>query len=141
MMQQENEIRRDPEIAAALRMIEGEPPLADVDWEALRSAIVARAELPLAQRRTRSARLARWTRPLIPLAAAASIAMAMWANGLRAPEPVTAPIADGNAEIVAPAVTTVEDAFQADVTEQEFRLLVSGRANADALLMVALDGG
>ena len=136
MMQEENEIRRDPEIAAALRMIDSDPPLAEVDWDALRSAIVARAELPLAQRRTRSARLARWTRPLVPLAAAASIAMALWVNGLDRPD--SGAIAEGDSGTLTPAVTP-EDVFQADVSEQEFRLLVSGRANADALLLVALE--
>jgi hypothetical protein len=138
MIQEEKEIRRDPEIAAALRMIESEPPVAEVDWNALRSAIVARAELPLAQRRTRSARLGRWTRPLVPLAAAASIALAAWVNGIIGPGTLSTPIADGDPELVAPAVTP-EDVFQADVTEQEFRLLVSGRADADALLRVAIE--
>ena len=141
MMHEEKEILRDPEIAAALRMIEAEPPLAEVDWDALRSTIVARAELPLAQRRTRSARLARWTRPLVPLAAAASIALAVWVNGLGHTDPGTAPIAaDAESEIVAPTATP-EDIFQADLTEQEFRHVVSGRATADALLLVAIDGG
>ena len=136
MIQEDNEMYRDPELAAALRMIESEPPVAQVDWEALRSSIVARAELPLAQRRTRSARLHRWARPLVPLAAAASIALAAWVNGAIGPSPVSNPIADGNGEFVAPAVTP-EDVFQADVSEQEFRLLVSGRANTDALLLMA----
>ena len=140
MMQEENEIRRDPEIAAALRLIENEPPLEQVDWSALRSSIVARAEMPLARRRTRSARLFRWTRPLVPLAAAASIALAVWANGLGRSEPITAPIAESDAEIVAPSVSP-EDLFQADLTEQEFRHVVSGRANADALLLVAIGEG
>ena len=138
MMQEEKEILRDPDIAAALRMIEAEPPLDEVDWESLRSAIVARAELPLAQRRTRSARLANWTRPLVPLAAAASIALAVWVNGLGVPDSATAPIAEGNVEAIRPAVTP-EDVFQADLTEQEFRLLVSGRANAEEILLVALE--
>jgi hypothetical protein len=136
MTQENNEMYRDPEIAAALRMIEREPPVAEVDWEALRSSIVARAELPLAQRRTRSARLHRWTRPLVPLAAAASIALAVWVNGAIGPAPISNPIAEGSTESFAPAVTP-EDVFQADVTEQEFLLLVSGRANTDDLLRVA----
>lgn len=135
MTQENNEMFRDPEIAAALRMIESEPPLAEVDWSALRSSIVARAELPLAQRRSRSARLHRWARPLVPLAAAASIALAVWVNGTIGPS-FSRPIAEGNAEIVAPNVTP-EDVFQADVTEQEFLLLVSGRANTDDLLRLA----
>ena len=136
-MKQENEMLRDPEIAAALRLVEAEPPLHEVDWEALRSTIVARAELPLAQRRARSARLARWTRPLVPLAAAASIALAVWVNGLGAPE---SPIAEVTPEAAAPAAGSLEDVFQADVSEQEFRHMVSGRANAGDYLMVAIEG-
>jgi hypothetical protein len=139
MMQEENEMQRDPEIAAALRMIELDPPVAEVDWEALRSSIVARAELPLAQRRTRSARLGRWTRPLVPLAAAASIALAAWVNGAIGPAPGSAPLVADNGDFVAPAVTP-EDAFRAEVTEQEFRLIVSGRADTDALLQLAVQG-
>ena len=137
MKQEEIEIIRDPEIAAALRMIEAEPPLAEVDWEALRSTIVARAELPLAQPRTRSARLARWTRPLVPLAAAASIALAVWVNGLGAPE---SPIADSTPEAATPVAGSLEDVFEADVSEQELRHMVSGRANAGDYLMVAIEG-
>ena len=140
MMQEEKEILRDPEIAAALRMIESEPPLQEVDWDALRSSIVARAEMPLARRRTRSARLARWTRPLVPLAAAASIALAVWVNGLGRSEPGTAAIAESGTEFVGPSATP-EDVFQADLTEQEFRHVVSGRANADSYLLVAIDEG
>ncbi|MBW3629095.1 MAG: hypothetical protein KY464_07325 [Gemmatimonadetes bacterium] len=137
MMHEENELRRDPEIAAALRMIEIDPPVADVDWDALRSSIVARAELPLAQRRKRSAQLSRWTRPLIPLAAAASIALAAWVNGEIGPAPRSGSVVADNADLVAPGITP-EDVFQADVSEQEFRLIVSGRANTDALLQLAV---
>ena len=130
-----HEIERDPELAEALRLIESEPPLDQVDWSALRTTIGSRAELPLARRRTRSARLARWTRPLVPLAAAARIALALWFTGPA--RELIRPVADG-AERVVPAVTP-EEIFQADVSEQEFQNIVSGRANADALLFLAVD--
>ena len=66
--------------------------------------------------------------------------LAVWINGLGAPDPVTAPIADGEAGLATPFATP-EDIFQADLTEQEFRHVVSRRADADALLLVAIDGG
>lgn len=133
-----NDIERDPELEAALRLIESEPPFDEVDWSALRSSITARAELPLARRRTRSARLARWTRPLVPLAAAASIALALWITGPFGE--LANPIASGAPDVVVPAVSP-EDVFQADLSEQEFRNIVSGRANADALLLLAVEMG
>jgi len=133
MSPMEHDVRPDPELAAALRAIEPEPPFDAVEWDALRSSIVARAELPLARRRSRSARLGRWSRQLVPLAAAASITLAVWFTSRPAEE---APLAEGTA-VVAPVVSP-EDVFEAELSEQEFRLLVSGRANADALLMVAV---
>jgi negative regulator of sigma E activity len=136
--EENNEIERDPELAAALRLVEPEPPFAEVDWEALRLSVVARAELPLARRRTRSARLSRWTRPLVPLTAAASVALALWFTGQRGTQQTTtAAVAHSGPAAVAPSVTP-EDVFQADVSEQEFQNMVSGRANPDALLLVAI---
>lgn len=129
------EVRRDPELAAVLRMVEPEPPLEQVDWEALRASIVSRAELPLARRRSGSARLVRWTRRALPLAAAASIALAVWLT--EAPPMGPEAVAEAVPGEIAPGVTP-EAAFDANLSDQEFQLLVSGRANADALLLVAI---
>ena len=127
------EIRPDPLLAAALRSAEGEPPLDAVDWDALRTTVRERAELPLARRR-RPARTPRWLAPLVPLAAAASVAMALWVGGLTSDRaaPAAARAASGG--------VTTEEVLRADVSEQEFRLLVSGRSNPDVLLALAVEG-
>lgn len=138
MINEMNEMHRDPELRDALRLIESDPPLAEVDWEALRSSIVARAEIPLARRRTHSARLSRVTRSLVPLAAAASIALAVWITDPTARTSSNPTVADNRPDVAAPSITP-EDIFQAEMTDQEFELLVSGRANADALLQIAID--
>lgn len=136
MMFEKEDIQQDPELGFALRLVEPDPPFAEVDWDALRSSIVARAELPLARRRTRSAQISRWMRPLIPLAAAASIAMAVWMAD--SPSNVGAPIADNSADLVAPSVSA-EDLFQPELSDEEFRTLVNGES--DMLLRFAVSGG
>lgn len=126
----------DPELRAALRLVEGEPPLEDVDWDALRGSIRARAELPLARRRREAGGARgrpgaeRVRRPLIPLAVAASVALAVWLVGGEAP-PEGVPVEQVSAEEV----------FRPDLSEQEFRLLVTGRSDPEALLRLALDEG
>jgi hypothetical protein len=128
----------DQELQSALRSIQPEPPIQEVDWETLRSSIVARAELPLARRRGRSTRLAHWTRPLVPLAAAASIAVAVWFNGFVSEQTNGAPMAESPQ--LPPPFISAEDLFHADLTDQEFQFLVSGRGNSEALLLVAVGG-
>ena len=119
----------DPELGAALRSLEGEPPLESVDWEKLRRSISTRAELPLAQRRRGPAKRGPlgWRR-MIPLAAAASIALAVWMGGSGDPSQTR-----GEERLSA------EEVFHPDVSEQEFRLLVSGRSDPEELLLIALD--
>lgn len=126
----------DPALAAALRSLADEPPLESVDWERLRTSIAARAELPLARLRARGSdrpvparAAARLARPLLPLAVAASVALAVWVG--TAGEP---PAAESAARL------PVEEAFRPDLSEQEFRLLVSGGTDPEALLRLALDG-
>ena len=131
-MRQERESQHpspDPELGAALRSLEGEPPLESVDWESLRRSIGRRAELPLAQRRRPQARpRPRAWRPMIPLAVAASIALAVWMGG-----------GPGASEAPTEEQIAAEEVFHPDLSEQEFRLLVSERADPEALLLIALD--
>ena len=78
---------RDPALAAALRDAYGEPP--EADWEALRGAVMAKAELPLARMR-QARRSSPWAvrfRALVPLAAAAGVVGTVFALGVREPEP------------------------------------------------------
>jgi hypothetical protein len=127
------ELERDPYLAACLRAAEGDAPMDEVDWDALRGSIRSRAELPLARLRNRP-RPARWRRPLVSLAAAAAIAAVALVGGLRH-DPSPAPVQAGTVA-VAPGVS-IEEAMRADLSDQEFGLVASGRTNADALLQIA----
>jgi hypothetical protein len=129
----------DPQIGAALRALHREPPLEEVDWEALRGSIRDRAALPMARRRKRAAAPPRWVRPLLPLAVAASVALALWI-GTELGEGRLDTIAVERSAAPAAAEPSVEEVFGADLSEQEFRLLVSERANPDELLLVAVGG-
>jgi hypothetical protein len=78
---------RDPELEMALRGAYGAPP--EADWDALRGAVMARAELPLARMR-RSGRQSPWParlRALVPLAAAAGVVGTAFALGVQQPQP------------------------------------------------------
>jgi len=135
----------DPELARALRSLGEEPPLERVDWEALRAPIHARAELPLARLRRagegapatpRKASPARvWLRPLVPLAAAAGIGAVALLGWPGAEEPAP-PAATAMEERIDP-----EEVFRADLSEQEFRLLVSESGEAEELLLIAVGEG
>src|SRR6185436_12324588 len=76
---------RDPELRTALRGAYGDPP--EADWDALRGAVMARAELPLAGlRRTRRSPWQARFRALVPLAAAAGVVGTAFALGVHQPE-------------------------------------------------------
>jgi hypothetical protein len=84
----DDDLGRDPELAAALRDAYGDPP--EPDWNALHGAVMARAELPLARLRRAEAKPSAWParfRALVPLAAAAGIAGTALALRVREPEP------------------------------------------------------
>lgn len=140
MRQEEKDpqIYPDPLVGEGLRLLQGEPPLDQVDWVGLRSAIGERAALPLARRRSRQERRHPWRVSLIPLAVAASIGLAVWV-GTEVRDPSGATVAEGVAGEPRQTVTA-EEVFGADVSEQEFRLLVSGRADPDGLLALAVEG-
>lgn len=121
---------RDPELEAYLRWAEGEVPTSEVDWDALRRSTRERAELALARRRS-SARRARWLRPLVPLAVAAGVgALALF-------EPQRASQSPSPSDPAAGTMASLEEVLRQDVSEQEFRLIVSERANPDDLLQIA----
>ena len=132
----DQELQPDPLVGAALRWAEGEVPLDDVDWAAMRSNIRSRSSLPLARRRAIQVASPRWVRPLLPIAAAASIAVLLWTGGLdfggSAPIDV-APVTVG----ANPA--SIREALLSDVSDQEFRLLMAERNDADELLLIAAD--
>lgn len=123
----------DPLLRAALTDLEPQPPMAEVDWEALHHSIHDQAALPLARRR-RAARWG-WARPVIPAAMAAGLALFVF-FGIRGPaDPL------GAFEERPEGFVSAEEALHADISDDEFILLVSGLADADALLLLAVDEG
>lgn len=137
-MNEHQELQPDPLVADALRWAEGEVPMDEVDWAAMRSNIRNRAALPLARRRALEAASPRWARPLVPIAAAASIAVLLWTGALQF---------GGAAAVDVPAVTvtaaypaqpaSIREALLSDVSDQEFRLLMAERNDSDELLLIA----
>ena len=124
----------DPRLGATLRWVQGDAPLDEVDWDALRGAIRARAELPVARLRARRQR-ARWIRPLIPLAVAAGIGgVALLGSHLNDP----ASPAGVRTAAVAPSVSA-EEVLTSNLPDDEFRLLVTNRSDPDDLLRMAID--
>lgn len=76
----------DPQLATALRDAAGDVP--EIDLDALRGAVIARAELPLARmRRTRRNPWPARFRAFVPLAAAAGVVGTAFALGVHAPGP------------------------------------------------------
>jgi hypothetical protein len=123
----------DPRLATALRWVEGEAPVDEVDWEALHGAIHARAELSVARRRT--SRRARWTRSLLPLAVAAGIGGAALVGGSLRDRTQSAPLRTATAD---PAVSA-EEVLTSNLTDEELRLLVTSRSDPDGMLRMAID--
>lgn len=134
-MNDHEELKPDPLIGAALRWADGEVPMDEVDWDAMRTNIRNRAELPLARRRALHVASPRWVKPLLPLAAAAGLAGIFWLGGFGGDDtaaPTAAPVAVG-----ATNPTSIREALLSDVSDQEFRLLVADRNDPDELLMIA----
>ncbi|MEX2581937.1 MAG: hypothetical protein WD766_01610 [Gemmatimonadota bacterium] len=124
----------DPVLAAAMAELRKDVPK-DVDWDGLRRSVSEQAELILARRRVRIWNIV--PRPLVPIAVAASIAFALWAG----PSLFTQLTSGTGPTEVAVEIDEEQillDALGADLTEQEFRLLVTGRADPDALLAFAI---
>lgn len=134
-MNEHQELERDPQIAAALRLVEGEVPADEVDWAGLRSNIRNRAALPLARRRALEAASPRWTRPLVPIAAAASIAVLLWTGALQFGG--AAPVNVAPVTVTAASTASIREALLSDVSDQEFRLLMAERNDSDELLLIA----
>ena len=144
-----DELPPDPELRAALLAAVPGPPPESVNWAALSAAVVARADAPLARRRRRhawrgawqSARRAgawAWLRPALPLALAAGLAaVLLWPRpDPRAADPAPAgPLATSAAPHSA---TPSAEMLLADVSDEEFGRIVSGRADPAALLRLAV---
>jgi len=120
-----DDIERDPALTAALRGAYGDPP--ETEWDALRGAVMARAELPLA--RMRHTRRSPWQarfRALVPLAAAAGVVGTAFALGVHQPEPRVTAADRAQVELI------LNESLP-DVSE-----LVASQAGSDQLLDAAI---
>lgn len=111
----ENDPERDPDLAALLRASE---PAAAVNWEQLGTRIGRNAELPLARRR-RNRR--EQMHGVLALATAACLAVMLAINSPASSLPAS-------------------EAVLGLTAEQELDRLISGQAEAEALLQAALEG-
>jgi hypothetical protein len=123
----------DPLLLAAFEDLRQEMP-EGVDWGGLRAAINDRAALPLARRRARRGSFI--NRRFLPVAIAASVAFALWA-GPGIYDQALGPRAGAAAAAIDSEEILVR-ALGSDISEYEFRLLVTGRANPEVLLAVAV---
>jgi len=132
----DHELDRDPvlntEEQQALDSLLAEPELSAGEWDSLRDRIERACELPLARRRQairpRRAAVAKWLRPALPLAAAALLLIVLstqldLGTGDRQP---------------GGELGVAERTLLADVSDAEFAQLVSGEADAAALLLMAV---
>ncbi len=125
----------DPLLAAGYASLHEETP-ADVEWDQLRRSIRAKAAPALARRRSR--RLVAPLRPFFTLAAAAGIAAALaLAPGMLERLSGVSPVTASAPAAIDPEEVLVE-ALGSDLTDDEFRLVVSGRAYPEALLAFAV---
>lgn len=124
---------RDPELAAVLREVDAAAP-DRLDAGRLRAAVLARAEPALAARRQQARwweHAARWARPAIPLALAASLALAYLVGNTTLPT--------GSApETTAASLPHLEDVLSSELPDAEYRVMVSSEGETEALLRLAL---
>ncbi|CAN5774901.1 hypothetical protein BH23GEM6_BH23GEM6_21100 [soil metagenome] len=125
---------RDEELAAWLASHEANR--ADKpDLARLRETIMSRAQIPLARLRSQPFwwdYAARWARPAVPMAIAASLALAYAIGNLPTPASGTA------AEYASATLPILEDVLTQPLPEVEYNLLISRSGEPDALLSFAL---
>ena len=121
-------VERDAELAAALRDGTGDQANG-VDWTRLRAAINAGAAAELARRRRRQ----RARTFAIPASIAAGFALFVLV--VRAPEQGLTPSFQSSAA----GDLSIEELLDADVSDRQFRALVSGADEANELLSIAAE--
>jgi hypothetical protein len=123
---------RDPALGDALAKAAADPMHDRVDWTALQRTINARASSELTRRRARR----RGMRIAIPAGIAAGIALAVLVT--RAPERTgIGNLTNGPAE----AETSIDELLDANVSDGQFRALLSGAGEANDLLSIAAGEG
>jgi negative regulator of sigma E activity len=124
---------RDPEIAAWLSLAANEAVGEVARLEPLRQSIRARAVMPLARLRQRPhwwEVTARWARPAIPMAAAASLALAVLVGNLPTP---------ANDALETAGLPYLEEVLAASLPSAEYELLAFGGSESEALLRLAVE--
>ena len=124
-------MERDAALGEALSTVTGMPADAPVDWHAMRAAITSDAAPELRRRRMRHRRL----QFALPAALAAAVFLF-----------VVATRPDGEVALIRPADDTttqvsIDELLDADVSDREFRALLSGAGEADDLLLIAAGDG
>ena len=120
-------LEHDATVRDALTDIAGDPRPAQPDWAALRGAINAHAASELGRRRLQRRR----TRFVIPASLAAGVALFMLVS--RLPDRTVTP----SIEDTGAAQVSIDDLLDANVTDGQFRALVSGASDANDLLSIA----
>ena len=127
-------LERDPELAHALSGIADGDVTENTDWAELRRGIHARAASELTRRR--------WSRRrvhvLMPTSLAAGIALFL----LVAHEPSRpVPGQTEHSQVVVANQASIEELFDANVSDGQFRAIVSGASEATDLLSIAAGEG
>lgn len=135
-----SELHPDPRLRRLLEQVEPGLPTDRVDWDALRLRVRERAAFELAARRRRSTPSGgRWWRAAVPLAAAAGVTGVAYLGVQRGADAAGA--AAAATPVRAAGAVTAEEALRADLSDREFSRLVSGGADAEAWLLLAVDDG
>jgi len=120
-------LEHDATIRDALTDVARDARPAQPDWAELRGAINARAASELGRRRLQRRR----TRFVIPASLAAGVALFMLVS--RLPDRTVTP----SIEDTGAAQVSIDDLLDANVTDGQFRALVSGASDANDLLSIA----
>jgi hypothetical protein len=124
----------DPVLAAAYAELRNESEH-EPDWERLRRRIGDGAKPYLSRRRAN--RFLRMARPIVPLAAAASIAFGLWIGPSVMERMMVAPSQEFSASLTSDdGIVRVLDN---ELSDQEALRLVTGRDNPDAWLAFAIN--
>jgi hypothetical protein len=119
----------EPAEREALTALITPPALSDAEWQHLHRSVMLATHEALARRRTLAPvrsparpRIRRWLLPVLPLAAAATLLLFILPNREQRPP-----------------LGVTEEVLLGDMSDHEFRLLVSGHADAASLLLLAVD--
>jgi hypothetical protein len=121
-------MQRDPALGDALRSASPDPMNHPINWTAMRRAIDDRASTELSRRRVQRRRM----RFALPASLAAGIALFFLAEQLPPRTPATP-----TAGSTVPSQVSIDELFDANVSEGQFRALLSGAADANDLLSIA----